>query len=312
MRARDAKNNRERVQKRIESKDDFQLIERWAKISHTIRGELLELHRERGVMAVALEVVNANTRFLNHTGRTFMDLAYNWYAITMAVAVRRQTDNDDRSASLRVVLEELRLRPQAYRLETLRQLAPKAADTTIEEVMMRPVCSAGRLNVDLVNEDIGALIHTAKEVTDYVDHHIAHTSHEERGDAFESPTVGAIHNAMVEFERVYRRWHTALTGNVTVGFPKMDPNDWAAVFDFPWRRRQPSDSDSTRRYLVTVDDVADQTDTDIWYDFDSERREVTQSRATMELISDCQKLAIDDRVVGRVVVPTIVTVERLL
>lgn len=81
----------------------------------------------------------------------------------MAVAVRRQTDNDDKSASLRVVLEELRVRPEAYRLETLQPLLPRGSDETIQHYVMDPVCCDGVLDVTRAGEDISTLIRTAKE-----------------------------------------------------------------------------------------------------------------------------------------------------
>ena len=154
-----------RARARVASLDDFELMERWHGIISRVRDELTVLSIERQTMGLVVEVANGNERLLRHTGRRFLDMTRNWYAISMAVSVRRQTDNDDRSASLRVLLEEIRVRPRAYRMETLRQFLPVPTPDDVRKFVMAEVCRGDEIDIAAVERDIGQLINVSDNVT---------------------------------------------------------------------------------------------------------------------------------------------------
>lgn len=101
--------DRQKALKRLEGLDDAAIVRRWNEIVSTVRNGLTQLSIERDVMAKTVTLLNQNERFLRHPGRRFVDLARPWYGNTMPLAFRRQTDPDGRSASVRVLLEEMRV-----------------------------------------------------------------------------------------------------------------------------------------------------------------------------------------------------------
>lgn len=301
----------ELARQRISSLDDYALMRRWHQIISRVRNELTVLSIERQTMDLVVEVVNGNERFLRHPGRRFLDMARNWYAISMAASVRRQTDNDGRSASLRVILEEIRVRPNAYSMQTLRQFLPAPTEGDIRQHVMAEVCRGDQIDIEVVERDIDLLIGVSNNVTNYVNQHVAHTTHEPDGTPIEGPTLREIYDALVAFETIYHRWDRAITGNQTRGFPTEDGSGWFDVFDFPWRYRRPEEGEMVRRFLVTVNQMLDDEQMDALFEGDHERMAANEVDSMRRAIERSQVMDIGERL-SEQMLPADVSVERLL
>jgi AbiU2 len=290
--------------------DDQRLIPRWQGIVSRFREELLNLNIDRQVMASAIAVFNANQRLLQHPGRfRFLDAIWRWHGVAMALAVRRQLDSDRRSASLRVFLAELRARPGAYRVETLRQLFPQAADNAIAS-LGRSLKRSGEIDVAQVDRDIAAMDGIDREIGDYVDRHVAHSNFDPSRDV-EAPRYLDLNDAFVELERIAGKY-SALFFSGSMPFNPNIPGEWIDVFEFPWRNRRPlPDATESREYLVNVDIVFDETTSRDWHQDDSaEHGRDRRNREFLALIEQARSLEVGSDFCEHPI-PEAIRVERL-
>lgn len=228
----------ERMLKRLSGYSDFQLIARWNEIIRIVKDELTSLNLERQFMQETVEILNGNERFLRHPGRQFVDYARSWYGNSMAAAYRRQTDSNSDSASLRVLLEEIKYRPTAYRFETLHPFMPDAPRELVESEVMSIAGASGASGIDvkIVQADLDLLTSTGKNVRDFVNKHLAHTDRKKRTKPIQA-TFDEIHAAQQTCEEIAKRWVIVFTGANT-SFDVITLFDWHDVFDFPWRARK--------------------------------------------------------------------------
>jgi hypothetical protein len=227
----------ERMFTRLSGFSDLQLVARWHEITRIVQNELNSLNLERQCMQETVEILNGNERFLHHPGRRFVDYARSWYGNSMAAAYRRQTDANSDSASLRVLLEEMKCRPAAYRFETLHPLIPHASEKTVELMVMSIAGAVGLSGIDvkIVQADLDLLNSTGKNVRDFVNKHLAHTDRKKLTNPIQ-PTFDEIHAAQQTCEKIAKRWIIVFTGANT-SFDVITPFEWHDVFDFPWRAR---------------------------------------------------------------------------
>ena len=224
--------------------------------------ELQGLDQQRQTMdAVTYGVFNGNKRLLAHAGRLFFNNVLDWYGSAMALAYRRQVDPDAKSASLRVVLDEVRSRPAAYRLEVLRpHVGQHAAEAEIyAEFMAHVVGANGYLDLHIIDADIAALTEAGKKVRKFVNKSVAHTDNETRRKGGADVTFREITEANEACDRIAERWLKAF-GVYRYPIHREETFEWLDVFDFPWRFKQPRDDEKTQRYIVTTQRLLDEAD----------------------------------------------------
>lgn len=225
-----------KVVERLAHMSAEQIMQRWQEILEIVRDELTYLNHQRQVMQAATDVYNGNPRLLKHQGRQFFTYVRSWYGAAMATGYRRQTDPNAYSASLRVLLEELLARPDAYSIETLRPYSGLASDETIQFFALRVAGAdkTGTLNTGIVKEDIRDLIACGKKVKHFVNKVLAHTDIDFRKKDVNGPSFDEIHNAQRECERIAKRWIAAFSGP-SYSFDVVEQFDWLDIFDIPWR-----------------------------------------------------------------------------
>jgi hypothetical protein len=292
---------------------DSDLVARWHGLVEVVRKELTTLNLQRQFMQEATDIVNGNPRFLAHAGRRFIDYTRDWYGTAMAIAYRRQTDRAPESASLRVLLDEMMARPDAYRVETVRPFMGFASDDVIESMVVRTVVPKGATRVDIaiLQKDTNDLIRVGRNVRDFVNKHVAHTDITASKNPL-STTFNDIHAAAVACESIAARWVTALTGPAC-SFEVVTQFGWHDVFDFPWRYRRPDEEDGTRRYIVTAHPCLNEQEEDAWFEgrTDAERAAI-KMKQMLDIIAGAEALDPDERRGGFTAIPNIISVERLL
>ena len=292
------------------------MVTRWHGIIKIVCAELTSLNLQRQFMQDATDVVNGNERFLHHPGRRFMDYTRDWYVNSMAAAYRRQTDPDRNSASLRVLLEEIKAQPTAYRLDTLRPFMQSAADAIIENFVMSVVGAVGNSGPDLaiVQTDLDALTTTGDSVRKFVNKHVAHTDIKAQTNPIQ-PTFDDLHAAAIACERIAKRWRTALTG-ASGDFDVVTQYGWKDVFDFPWRARKPNDEPEARKYIVTVHPCLDVTGEDAWFESvgatTPEQREAVHVKQVAAALGIAKNLKPAEAAGGLQTIPNILSIERLI
>jgi hypothetical protein len=204
-------NLRVKVADRLSGTPDRNLIVRWRGRIDVIYKELRGLAKQRQMMATTLQILNGNRRFIEHPGRILMDAAREWYGKSIALAYRRQNDRNPESASLRVVVEEMRARPGAYCLENLRKENP-GPDDIIEQYMMRSVVDAtGALDLELVEKDLTMLDAEGQRVGRFASKHLAHTDFKSSRKPIKV-VYDDFERAAETCDAIARRWRTALIG----------------------------------------------------------------------------------------------------
>jgi hypothetical protein len=307
------------IVERLTLVNDEQLVQRWYGLLVSMRDELRRLSEERRAFeAFTMQVVNKNPRLLEHPGIRIFQMMRTWYAHAMALAYRRQDDTDSRTASMRVVLDEMLARPSAYRLETIKPLAGGVAtDQVIREDVMAPVVDAnGNLNQELIRQHRTELKAVGKNVRDFVNNFVAHTN----AEAQDRPEgAGVTFNEMFaahkECERIAEVWLKAFG---VYRYP-LDPEqeiDWLDVFDFPWRLRRPTDEPDSRKYLFTVDPCLDAAETEAHfasYGGTTPEKKLQLHLEDIGRLADAiRALTLDDRHATWPVPPNVITVERLV
>ena len=148
------------------------------------------------------EVIQKNARLLSMRS-AFFDMMNNAYAHSMASRVRRLTDRDQRTLSLR---------------------------TMIEWVMKHPDLWRGKLTPRDLKADLVLLDKTCNKVKKYVDQFVAH---HDRNSSAAVPTHRDLNDAVDTIVDVFRRYHVLLTDSDIepvlqyLGHP-------LAIFTFPW------------------------------------------------------------------------------
>lgn len=299
---------------RLANVPDAKLMARWQAIIRIVREELTYLNHQRQVMQSATDVYNGNPWLLQHNGRRFFDYIRQWYGGAMATGYRRQTDPDPGSASLRVLLEEMLVRPDTYSIDTLRPYCGAAEDQTIRDFVMRVADAdvTGKVDVEIIKTDIQDLISSGRTVKKFVNKVLAHTDIEFKQGDTSGPTFNEIHGAQAECERIARRWIAAL-GGPSRSFNVVDQFDWLEIFDRPWRFRRPGESDKVKRFLVSTERILDEELTDAFFDGDSEeKRNAYRAELLLEVVEKADKLDVNESIAAEMVAPAMISVERIL
>jgi hypothetical protein len=168
-----------------------------------LRDEVIALATDRDIYwKVQREVIQKNARLLTmHSA--FFDMMNDSYAHATASRVRRLLDRDQRTVSLRRLLDNIARYPDIL-----------TGEPTLRE-----------LKADLV-----ALDTTCKEVKDYVDQFVAH--HDRNSTAI-VPTHRQLNEAVDTIIAKFRRYYAFLTDadiDVVVGYLQGS----LAIFEFPW------------------------------------------------------------------------------
>jgi len=298
-------------QRYLAGMDDRGLVLRWRNLIRNVYDELLGLNQERQVMAEALCVMNANPRLLAHPIRSyFLDSVRRWYGLAMAIAVRRQLDPDRRSASLRVLLRELEVRSDAYRVETLRQFSPRATDDAIRTLGLAVKREDGWIDVEKVRADLALLDELDRQVGDYVDRHVAHTNFSPERNV-DGPLYSDLEDSFRELERLTSRYYTLFYGGsytLQVGMS----HEWIDGFEFPWRIRESPVASETKAYLVRVDRIAEVADAEAIYGkaTSADAYEARRREFMAELVRQASKLEPEKRIRDSLL-PDAVSIERL-
>jgi hypothetical protein len=301
------------VRARLAHLSDDDLVARWHGIIEVVRKELTRLNLQRQFMQEATDVMNGNPRFLAHRGRRLMDYTRDWYGTAMAIAYRRQTDSSPESASLRVLLDEMTVRPDAYRVDTLRPHMGRASDDVIEDMVVRTVVRKGSSQIDLavLRKDYADLAQVGKNVRNFVNKHVAHTDIAANQNPIET-TFDEIHSAAVTCERIASRWVTALTGPA-YSFDVTKQYGWHEVFDFPWRASMPNDEPGTKRYILAVHPCLNEDEEDAWFEGRGpDERQAIRVKQLLHILAEARSLEPYERRGGFTAIPNIVSVERLL
>lgn len=216
-----------------------QRIAKWRRwIDGQMKAEILSMHLQRDTWQQVQRIIADNGSLPDSYWWEFMR---DTYAITQAVAVRRQVDTHRDVASLGKLIEEVRDDPSHITREFWIGLWGEPSNEG--ERLYRDhgwTTQFGRdvgdhLDPAIPTADLDDLRDASAKVTRYVDKHLAH-SDRTPVPASDLPTVDDVHDAIDKIGDLYNRYYNLLTASFWAFLVPAMQDDWQAVFRVPWLR----------------------------------------------------------------------------
>ncbi len=215
-------------------------IETWRDwITSRIRPHVYEMHLHRFVFDEIGKIMECAELPASY----IFEYLPSTYGTSQSMAVRKQADKDQRTASLVNLLTEIAAAPDALTWEfflgewgdDLPELVRKSFERFAE-----PGC--GQIAASRVLNDITQLETTAEIVKRYVDQYVAH---DDAKPTAKIATFDEVNAGIDVIGRLYARYYSLLYPGESYGslVPIID-HDWKAVFRVPWIRSATSRGDN--------------------------------------------------------------------
>lgn len=212
---------------------DNLLRRRWRARLPRLVDDVSRLYFKRQVYRELLDVVNSNSAILNPA--PFFNWLRDNYILAICIGIRRHTDADSRSISLRRMLEDLKQRPSAVNRRAFRALYRRHgrpagwADATFDRLVGHTHRS---LTAALVQTDIDAISAADARIRLFVNKRLAHAA--PRSAIRKIPTFTDADRALEIIDRVLIKYHDLLTGHGLATAYATPQYDWRQVLYKPW------------------------------------------------------------------------------
>lgn len=214
------------------NKKDEQLYRKWRTWIDVLSKEIVDLHIQRHVYNEVRTIVRKNPSL--HVGNDFFDWTSVWYASSMMVAIRRQSDRDRDSISYRQLLDGIIKNPEVISRQRFKE---SFVDGNYKDFLADADCDrylgVGREYVDLsvAQQEITQLEAKTASLTNYVNKRVAHR---DKNQFNATPSHGELDEAIEFLSTLHWKYSGLLTS-----FPQNDflppwGYDWKRVFQYPW------------------------------------------------------------------------------
>ncbi len=214
---------------------------RWGKWLDAIKDDLQTAIADAEVFRTFARVTHENSEWIaEHQGWYFSRFVARCYSNRMAVAVRRQTMDND-SASLMRILSQIRACASEITFERyLRYFPVKKGRPSWQTLTFKSVCAPTVQTVDdkstvseaVVTADMALLHQASKQIDDYADHVLAQL--DQRG-FYGAVSFKDLTSAVEAFDHVAVKYLVLLTGEGYDSLKPMLQFNWEQVFDHPLR-----------------------------------------------------------------------------
>ncbi len=207
-------------------------VEKWIGwLENKIRPEVLTIYWQRHVYRTVADITSNRQPHLPDSH--FFDYLRDTYAITQAVAVRRQAEQSPRVISLGTLLAEVV--GDSERLTRQRFVSQYDPDDQArgEEAFTDHFGGVVGEHLDpaLVAADLDRLTAESERVVTYVDKNIAHLDRRPVGDL---PLFEDLNTAIDVVGDMFKRYVLLLTASSYAQLVPVAQERWEAVFDEPW------------------------------------------------------------------------------
>ena len=210
-----------------------QRVEKWTRwIDGTIKRNVLTMHLHREAWREIARIIRENGQLPDSFWWEFMR---DTYAITQAVAVRRQADMHRDVESLGKLIAEIRDDAQTITRERWINLRDADEAHVAERAWATHYAGAVETHLDpaIPGSDFDALASAAQKVKDYVDQHVAHTD-SSAVPAEVTLTLKDVHDTIDVIGHLFKKYYNLLTADSFVRLVPLIEGDWLAVFREPW------------------------------------------------------------------------------
>ena len=217
--------------------DDPRIVKWTGWCENTIKDNVLTMYLHRDTWREVSKIIEDNGQLPDSYWWQFM---WDTYAVTQAVAVRREADIHKDVASLGKLIQEIRDDPSRITREFWIGLWD-----TDDELMLRRAQQgwtkqyAGSMGTHLdpaiPSADSDALTAVASKVKAYVDRHVAHAD-ASAASAGVTVTLSEVHDAIDVVGDLFKRYYNLLTASSYGSLVPLIQHNWKAVFREPWLR----------------------------------------------------------------------------
>lgn len=209
------------------------LRRKWRRRLARLSKDITELYRTLHIYKELLEIVKNNPSTLKPP------VFFNWcranYTVAICMGIRRLSDNDFRSISLRRLLEELLVRNDVLTRRSYKAfywqkgLTPNDADKSFDRIVGQ---GKQTIHKDTVRMDICKLKKIDDRIRKFVNKRLAH--HAPLNEIKKIPTYDDIEKVLEGFDELTIKYYMLLTGAGLVTFYATPQYDWRKVLQRPW------------------------------------------------------------------------------
>ena len=212
-----------------------------------IRHHVINIYAQRYVWQRLHEMLAENPNLPASYWWTYLQETY---AVSQAVAIRRQADRDKRVISLARLIGTVQANAKSITREGWLAMWADPDDhphaTELWETKYGD-SSGKRLDRAVPAADLKRLTAAARHVKRYVDQHVAHTD----SSAVAEPvtlTYDDLHDAVDVVGELFKKYHHLLTAESYGSLVPIDIHpSWEAVFTQPWKTQPPATATSATR-----------------------------------------------------------------
>jgi hypothetical protein len=201
---------------------------------------MIGMYFRRLIWKRVVAIAEANPEVRNQ-GSAFWDLLRETYAVTQAIAIRRQADFDRRVCSLAMLIKQMRDNARALTRDSYVSLWDQDNDPLVQRGQRNFDRLAGEggdhLDPNIPTADLEALEAAAERVRVYVNEHVAHDMAEPTTP--EMPTYTDLHDAIDALGEIGKKYFEVLTADWMHTWEPVIQYPWEAIFRVAWLPSRP-------------------------------------------------------------------------
>lgn len=174
--------------------------------------------RDRQMFERTMEVMNGNASVAS-SGSIFFRAVQRWYAACQAMAIRRQTDSEPRTASI---------------IATLRDIVAAYSSGQASYMSIAPPGSTAEQIAADAQADIDRIENAARDIQRLARREIEHALPIEEQPRSEV-TFRQLHECLELLDEIAVRWTRWITRSAPPSFNPVIQTDWASIFNQAWR-----------------------------------------------------------------------------
>jgi|ERR1044072_171542 hypothetical protein len=208
------------------------LYQKWSNWIDILDTEILNLYTQRHIFREVQDILRANPKVQSPDDFNFWMAS--WYSSALAVAVRKQADNDRNSISYRRLLEGIKANPTVISRARFKKnfvdgwnYTESDADDGFDQII-----GVGRQHIDPVVVDIE--IKELETKTDKLRHYVnKRIAHHDKEDFTAIPKFSDLSESIDYLGDIHQRYYLIFRCFSTELLPVWQ-YDWKSVFRYPW------------------------------------------------------------------------------
>jgi len=222
-----------KIEKRVIGKPSSGLRRKWRRWLPRLRNDVTDLYHKLQIYKELVGVIKSNAATLDPP------VFFNWmrdnYVVAICIGIRRLSDPDIRSISIRNLLDEIAMRPETLSRDSYRALHWRKGLTSRDaDMSFDIIVGIGRPNVSkhVVNEDKSSLMKVDMKIRRLVNKRLAH--HAPLNQAGKPPSFDEVEEALEVFDKLLAKYNSLITGDGLVTLYSHPQYDWRKAIQVPW------------------------------------------------------------------------------